>query len=123
MWKQFKEFLLKQNAVALALAVVIGAALNSLVQAIVSDLIMPFVTVATPADKSWEQFALPIGPFKFTLGHLAAQMVNFLIIGFVAWRISKLVESKPGPTCPYCKMPIDAAATRCGHCTSELAKT
>jgi len=122
MWKQFKEFLLKQNAVALALAVVIGAALNTLVQAIVNDLIMPFVTFAVPKDAPWEQFALAMGPFKFTFGHLGAALLNFIIIGFVAWRISKLVEAKPGPVCPYCKMSVDPAATRCGHCTSQLAK-
>ena len=122
MWSPFKEFLIKQYAVALALAVVIGAALNTLVQALVNDIIMPFVTYAVPKDAAWEKYALELGPFKFTIGHLGAALLNFIIIGFVAWRISKLVEAKPGPTCPYCKMPIDAAATRCGHCTSQLAK-
>jgi len=122
MWSQFKEFLIKQNAVALALAVVLGAALNTLVQALVNDIIMPFVTYAVPKDAAWEKYALELGPFKFTIGHLGAAMLNFVIIGFVAWRISKLVEAKPGPTCPFCKMPVDAAATRCGHCTSQLAK-
>jgi large conductance mechanosensitive channel len=122
MWSQFKEFLLKQNAVALALAVVIGAALNTLVQALVNDVIMPLVTYAVPKNSAWEKYALEIGPFSFTIGHLGAALLNFVIIGFVAWRISKLIESKPGPTCPYCKMPVDAAATRCGHCTSQLAK-
>ena len=123
MWSQFKEFLIKQNAVALALAVVFGAALNTLMQALVNDIIMPFVTYAVPKDAAGEKYALELGPFKFTVGHLGAALLNFIIIGFVAWRISKLVEAKPGPTCPYCKMPIDAAATRCGHCTSQLAKT
>ena len=122
MWTQFKEFLLKQNAVALALAVVIGAALNTLVQALVNDLIMPLVTYAVPKDAAWQSYALELGPFKFTIGHLGAAMLNFVIIGFVAWRISKLVEAKPGPVCPYCKMAVDPAATRCGHCTSQLAK-
>ena len=123
MWSQFKEFLLKQNAVALALAVVIGTALNALVQAIVNDLIMPIVTFAVPKDAAWEKYAVELGPFKFTIGHLGSAMLNFIIIGFVAWRISKLIEAKPGPTCPFCKMAVDPAATRCGHCTSQLAKT
>ena len=36
MWKDFKAFLLKNNIIALALAVVVGAATNELVQAFVA---------------------------------------------------------------------------------------
>ncbi|HUO51896.1 MAG TPA: MscL family protein [Gemmatimonadaceae bacterium] len=124
MWKDFKEFLIKQNAVALAIAVVLGAALNTLVQALVNDVIMPVVTVATPKDAQWQTYALSIGPFHFPLGHLASAMLNFVIIGFTAWRISKLVTPPPAPPaalCKYCKSVIDPAATRCPQCTSQLA--
>ena len=123
MWTEFKEFLLKQNAIALAIAVVIGTALNSVVQAIVNDLIMPVVAVATPSDKEWQSFATIIGPFRFPIGHLGAALLNFMIIGFVAWRLTKLIAPKPAPVnnCKFCKMPVDATATRCPHCTSQLA--
>ena len=123
MWKDFKEFLIKQNAVALALAVVIGVALNALVQAIVNDLIMPFVTFATPKDASWQAYTQDIGPLRFPLGHLGAALLNFMIIGFVAWRLSKLVSPPPAAPprlCQFCKSPVDPAATRCAHCTSQL---
>lgn len=126
MWREFKAFLIKQNALALAIAFVIGAALNTVVQAIVNDLIMPIVGVFTPAGE-WRTATLNLGPVKFGAGDLASAVLNFLIIGFVAWRLSKMFM-KPEPKseapatkpCPYCRMAIDAAATRCPHCTSDL---
>jgi large conductance mechanosensitive channel len=123
MWKEFKAFLIKQNALALALAVVIGAALNTVVKSFVDDVIMPIVTVLQPSG-TWRNAKLDAGPFHFAVGDLAASVINFLIIGFVAWRISKaFIPSAPTavPNCQFCRMPVDNAATRCPHCTSQLA--
>jgi large conductance mechanosensitive channel len=124
MWKEFKEYLLKQNLLALALAVVIGVALNRVVQAIVNDLIMPVVSFATPGGE-WEKMKFPnSGPVQFGVGDLLSALLNFAIIGFVAWRISKVIAPPPAPatkSCQFCKSSIDPAATRCPHCTSQLA--
>ena len=122
MWKDFKTYLLKQNALALALAVVIGTALNRVVQAIVNDLIMPLVSVVAPGGE-WEKATVPVGSVKLGIGDLASALLNFAIIGFVAWRISKMVTSPdtPGRSCPFCRNAIDMAATRCPHCTSQIA--
>ena len=46
--KDFREFLLKQNALALAVGVVIGAAVGKVVSAIVDDIIMPIVGLLLP---------------------------------------------------------------------------
>ncbi len=125
MWKDFKDFLIKQNAIGLAIAVVIGVALNTVVQAIVNDVIMPIVAVAQPSG-DWVNYTPPLGPFKFPIGHLASAVLNFFIVGFVAWRISKVFVKAPpkGPpttkSCEFCKMTVDIAATRCAHCTSQL---
>jgi large conductance mechanosensitive channel len=125
MWKEFKAFLLKENVLALAIAVVVGGALNKFVTALVEDFIMPIVAVVTPDPKTWQSAVTP-GPIPFKIGDFASALLNFLIIGFVAWRISKAFI-RPAPTtapvtkqCPRCKMIIDVAATRCPHCTSDL---
>jgi large conductance mechanosensitive channel len=122
-FKEFKSFLVKQNALALAIGVVIGAALTKVVTAIVDDIIMPIVAVATPGGE-WQKATWNAGPFHFLVGDLLNAILNFVIIGFVVWRISKIFL-KPDPaaptrTCPFCKMTTDAAATRCPHCTSQL---
>jgi large conductance mechanosensitive channel len=127
MWAEFKTFLIKQNALALAIAFVIGAALNTVVQSIVNDVIMPVVGVLAPSG-DWQKAVWHAGPVAFGVGNLASAVLNFLIIGFVAWRMSKLFIREPAPAaqatkvCPYCRMSIDAAASRCPHCTSALVE-
>jgi large conductance mechanosensitive channel len=126
MWKEFQAFLIKNNALALALAVVLGAALNDVVKGLVDNLIMPIVGFATP-DGAWRTAVIAAGPVKFGIGPLAAAVLNFFIVGFVAWRLSKAFlkpdSEKPATkTCPVCFMAdLDARALRCPHCTSELA--
>jgi large conductance mechanosensitive channel len=124
MFKDFKDFLLKQNVVALAIAVVVGVALNTLVKAIVDDLIMPIVVALGPGG-DWQKATWTVGSVKFGVGDFAAAVINFFIIGLVAWRISKIfikpALEAPKKDCPYCRMSIDAAAIRCPHCTSQLS--
>lgn len=124
MINEFKDFLLKQNVVALAIAVVVGTALNTLVKALVDDFIMPIVVAVGPGG-DWQTATWNVGSVKFGVGDFIAALVNFLIVGFVAWRISKIFIKQeaeaPKKDCPHCRMPMNAAATRCPHCTSQLA--
>jgi len=125
MLRDFKNFLMKDNFIALAIAVVLGAAAGKVVQAIVDDFIMPIVGAAAPQGE-WQKATLDLGSVKFGIGDFASVLINFLIVAFVVWRLAKLLE-KPAPPpppparqCQYCRMEIDAAATRCPHCTSQL---
>jgi large conductance mechanosensitive channel len=124
MLKEFKAFLLKQNIVALAIAVVVGTALNALVKGLVDDFIMPIVVAIGPGGE-WQKATWSVGSVKFGIGDFMAAVINFLIIGLVAWRISKIfiktVAEAPRKNCAFCKMSIDAAAIRCPYCTSQLA--
>lgn len=126
MWSEFKAFLVKENVIALAIAVVIGAALGKVVTGVVDDFIMPIVGAVTPGG-NWQTATFDIGSVKFGVGNFASVLINFLIISFVVWRIAKAFI-KPAPAgevpstkeCPFCRMSIAAAATRCSHCTSQL---
>jgi len=124
MLKEFKDFLLKQNVVALAIAVVVGTALNTLVKAVVDDFIMPIVAAIGPGGE-WQTATWSVGSVKFGIGDFIAAVINFLIIGFVAWRISKIfikpAAEAPKKNCAYCRMSIDATALRCPYCTSQLS--
>jgi len=121
MLKEFKEFLLKQNVIALAIAVVIGTALNAVVKSLVDGFIMPVIMVMQPGG-DWQTAKWNAGPFTFGVGAFLAAVINFIIVGFVVWRISKIfIRDVPKKDCPYCKMSMDAAATRCPNCTSQLS--
>ena len=124
MLRDFRNFLLKENFIALAIAVVLGGAIGKVIQAIVDDFIMPIVAASTPSG-DWQKATFDVGPVKFGIGDFGSVLLNFLIIAFVVWRIAKLLE-KPAPPviasrqCQHCRMEIDTAATRCPHCTSQL---
>ena len=133
MWNEFKAFLLKQNALALAIGVVVGGALNTVVKGLVDGFVMPivaalFATVGVDPTK-WETATFPAsGPLQFRYGLIFSALLNFVVIGFVAWRLSKIfVKDGPEPavkTCPFCqKGDLDVNATRCPHCTAVLDAT
>ncbi len=124
MLSDFRAFLLKQNILALAIAVVVGTALNGLVKTVVDGFIMPLVSVITPSG-DWQKSMWSLGPVRFGVGPVLAALLNFLIVGLVAWRISKaFIKDAPKTStkiCEQCRMTIDAGARRCPHCTSQLA--
>lgn len=87
---EFKEFLEEYKVVGLAIAVIMGLAANSLVQALVKDIIMPIVTFFIPGGE-WQKSTLGIGPVVLAWGDFLAQLINFLILAFVVFMIAKWV--------------------------------
>lgn len=130
MWQEFRAFLIKQNMLALAVAVVIGAATNDVVQALVNDFIMPVINAVSPT-KAWQDLRFPSsGPVQFTYGHFLSVLLKFVIVGLVAWRLTLLFIKPPKPEekavtreCPFCRQTVDVRASRCAYCTSQLAST
>jgi large conductance mechanosensitive channel len=120
---EFKAFLLKTNALALAIGVVIGAAIGKVVSSIVADLIMPIIGHVTPSG-DWR--ALTVGPKdEFKIGDFLGNVVDFCIIAFVVFLITKaLLREKPKPAttkaCPQCLEQVPLEAKRCRACTSTL---
>ena len=121
---EFRSFLLKQNALALAIGVVIGAAVGKVVSGIVDDLIMPIVGSILPGGE-WRNAQLPLlGSNAIKYGDLIGRLIDFVIVAAVVFFIVKLLlkeEAKPPTkTCPQCLETVPAAATRCRACTSAV---
>ena len=92
---EFNAFLLKHGVIALAVAVVIGGAVQKLVAAIVADLIMPIIGAFTPSG-NWRTATVSIGPVKLGLGDFMGAVLDFLIIALVVFLIVKaLVKEAP----------------------------
>ena len=103
MWTEFKTFLIKDNVIGLAIAVILGVALNAVVNSIVNDVIMPVVNLATAATGgSWQEWRIFLTSNHaddapaIQVGSLLSNLLNFFIVGFVAWRVSKIFM-KPKP--------------------------
>jgi large conductance mechanosensitive channel len=147
MWKEFKEFAVKGNAVDLAVGVIIGAAFGGVIASFVKDIIMPplglltggldfsnqflvlkgapnSASFATPAD------AAKAGAITWNYGNFVTLLINFLIVALAIFLVVKAINrmKRPSPSaapvakdCPACTMSIPIKATRCPHCTSDLS--
>ena len=147
MFKEFKEFAIKGNAVDLAVGVVIGAAFGSIVTSLVKDILMPPIGLLTGGldfsnkflvlknAPGGAVFATPVdavkaGAITWNYGNFVTLVINFIIVAFCIFLVVKAMNKmkKPSPTaapvakdCPACTMSIPIRATRCPHCTTELA--
>ena len=131
MLEDFKKFLLKTNALALAVGVIIGGAIGKVVSSLVSDILMPLIGLALPGG-DWREakFVLskkidgsPGG--ALTYGAFVGSVVDFVIIAFAIFMITKyLMREAPAPppppskACPQCTEQIPVAAKRCKYCTA-----
>ena len=134
MLKDFKEFLLKQNALALAVGVIIGASIGKVVSAIADDVINPIVGLLLPPG-DWRSAKIVLSRATdaagkvtenaIAYGDLIGRIVDFAIISFVVYLIVKAFLPKPGqPTtkeCTECKEIIPKDARRCKACTQPQA--
>lgn len=93
---EFKAFLLKHGVIALAVAVVIGGAVQKLVAAIVADLIMPIIGAMTPGG-DWRTATVSVGAVKFGVGDFLGAILDFLIIAIVVFFIVKMLVREPPP--------------------------
>lgn len=89
MLKEFKEFATRGNIMDLAVGVVIGGAFQSIINSLVSDIIMPLVSIITGnVDFSNMKLSIadPLNPedvmVSLNYGNFITAIVNFLIIAF-----------------------------------------
>jgi large conductance mechanosensitive channel len=96
MLAQFTKFLKETNALALAIAVVIGGAIGKLVTALVADIIMPLVGMILPSGE-WRAWKIPLrGDAALAIGDVIGAAVDFVIIAFVVYLIaSRLLKTEP----------------------------
>jgi len=123
--KEFREFLLKQNVVALAAGVVIGAAIGKVVSGIVELVVMPIVGLLLPGQNEWRELKLAIGGGNaIGYGEVLGRLLEFGIIALVVFLVLKAFVKAPpaAPTkaCPQCLETIPIAARRCRACASEV---
>ena len=94
-FEEFKEFINQGNVMDLAVAVVIGTAFTAIVNSVVSDLIMPLISLVTGGiDFSDMKIPLGTGPdaAAFTYGNFINAVIQFLIIALVVFLIVKALS-------------------------------
>ena len=147
MIKEFKSFIMRGNAVDLAVGVVMGAAFGAVVNSIVSNLLTPITTIwqdckikddpTTPVVETCNQFAnlkFSLGGSTFNYGNVLNSLISLILIGaaiffLVVRPLNHLEERRksqepepesPTRPCPECLSEIPREARRCAHCTVEV---
>ena len=151
MFKEFKEFAMRGNVVDMAVGIIIGAAFGTIVNSVVSDIIMPPIGlllgnvdfsglfIVLKEGKIAGPYVSPAaakaaGAVTVNYGIFVNTVINFLIVAFSVFLLIRYInklkkeEKAPPPVpttkeCPYCLSIIPINATRCAHCTSQLKMT
>jgi len=89
---EFMDFLSKYKVMGLAVAFILGLYLGALVQAMVSDLIMPMIGLAIPGMADLATLEAPILNQIFKVGHFVAAVITFIIVAFVIFIIVKITK-------------------------------
>ena len=112
LWKEFSEFAIKGNAMALAVGTIIGGAFSTITKSLTNDLIMPIVNIFLGgADFSEAKIALPRMPWVeptyetivnaageeivqevqnyLTYGNFISAVINFAILALVVFWLVK----------------------------------
>lgn len=115
LWKEFTEFAIKGNAMALAVGTIIGAAFSTITKSLTDDLIMPVINIFMGGtDFSDAKIMLPRMPWVeptfetivnadgaevvqevqnyLTYGNFISAVINFFILAVVVFLIVKGVN-------------------------------
>ena len=91
MLKEFKEFAMKGNIMDLAIGVVIGGAFQKIVNSLVSDIIMPAISILT-GKIDFSDMVLTVGNTSIKYGNFITTIVNFLIIAFSIFLVVRYIN-------------------------------
>lgn len=91
MLKDLKAFLLRGNVVDLAVAVVIGAAFGAIVTSLVNDIITPLILKPAMKAAGVEQIA-QLSWNGVAYGSFLSAIINFLVVGTVLFFVVKAAE-------------------------------
>ena len=134
MLKGFRDFILRGNVVDLAVAVIMGAAFNAIINSLVKDVMMQFIAAAG-GKPDFSALKVDVNGTPIMIGNFLNATISFLIVAFVVYffmvlPINKLMArlQKPAPiaaattkACPECLSEIPVAAKRCAHCAQPVS--
>ncbi|HET6577392.1 MAG TPA: large-conductance mechanosensitive channel protein MscL [Gemmatimonadales bacterium] len=146
MLKEFKAFAMRGNVLDLAVGFIMGGAFGTIVKSLVDDVIMPPIGLAlgnvdfsnlfvvlkqgakAPPPYSTIADAHAAGAVTLNYGTFINTVIAFLIVAFAVFLLVRAAnrmmpaeaEAPNTKDCPYCRMAIPVAASRCPQCTSDL---
>src|SRR6266699_5790987 len=115
-WKEFREFAVKGNAVDLAVGVIVGAAFTGIINSLVKDVIMPPISLMTGGLDFSNKFvilraardgstafntsadAAKAGAITWNYGNFITLVINFLIVAVAIFLLVRGINKMRGST-------------------------
>lgn len=128
MLDEFRRFLLRGNVIDLGIGIMMGIAFKSVIDSLVADMMTPLIAAAG-GQTDFSLLAFTVNGGTFGYGNFINVMIAFLITAAVVFffimtpmnhMVSHYMTEPTTKKCPFCIIDVLLAATRCGHCTSEL---
>lgn len=141
--KDFRNFIERGSAIDMAVGIIVGGVMTSVVNSLVKDIIMPPIGLLVGGVDFSQLFvvlsggvagvkyptvaaAQAAGATTMNIGLFLNSIVSFLITMFAVFLIvravAKMRDKKAATTraCPYCKSMINIAACKCPNCCSDV---
>lgn len=143
LFSEFKDFAFKEATLGVAVGIMLGGAVKSVIDSLVNDILTPpiakltsgidfsnlYIVLGRGEYDSLEQARLA-GAVVITYGNFISAFISFLITAsvlfFIVYQGSKLAKrnekkiERNTKVCPYCKSEIHKDAKKCAYCSSDV---
>jgi large conductance mechanosensitive channel len=90
--REFREFILRGNALDLAIGVVFGVAFNAVITSLVNDVLLQ-VIAALVGQPNFSDIVVPLGSSSIRIGAFVDALINFLFVGLALFMIVKVANT------------------------------
>ncbi len=92
-FKEFKNFIMKGKVVDLAIGVIIGNTFSKVVSSIVSDVIMPVLSIFIDFSH-YKNFKIPIGGNggSIAIGNFINNLINLILVTIILFLFIKMIN-------------------------------
>jgi len=126
---EFKALALRSSFIDLAIGVIIGASLQTIIRSFIDDIVMPLIAfLIGTTDFRYLSWEISRGGPTIYYGTFLTNLLNFLVMILAIFMLIKLLNKisnirvglSPKKKCPFCMGDLHPKATKCAFCTSEL---
>lgn len=91
--QKFVLFIRTQGVIGLAVAVVLGGAVQKVVTALVNDILNPVIGIFLGKSADLKDAAIAVGDIKILWGDFVSTIIDFLIIALVIYILVKVLNA------------------------------
>lgn len=90
--KNFIEFIRQQGVVGLAVAFILGGAIQKVVSSVVTDLVNPLIGILLGRIGDLKNLVIHVGAAEVRVGSFLSTLIDFTIIALVIYLLVKVMQ-------------------------------